>query len=361
MKKILVVDDSALMRKQIRQILESTNYQVEVARNGQEGLDKIQKFKPDAVTLDINMPVMDGLTCLSHIMTDMPTPVVMVSSLTDKGALATFEALEMGAIDYVAKPGGTVSLNITDIEAELLTKIKAALRSRLGKTRGLRQRLKEQHKNQAEKSKAISKRPIRKVVKTKKSKEGGIVVIGVSTGGPGTLEHIIQGLPADFPWPIVVAQHMPANFTKVFAERLNKICDIEVLELNKTSDLIPGQVLIGRGDADVKLIQRKDHVLATSIPMRKEYVWHPSVAYMVQSVGEFYEEHSIICVQLTGMGDDGAQEMNDLHNKGARTIAESEESSVVYGMPKALIDLGGADKVLDYQDVAQQLVDWVYE
>jgi len=356
MKKILVIDDSALMRKQLRIILEGAGYEVDMARNGEEGLEKIVSGQPDAVTLDINMPVMDGLTCLSHIMTDMPLPVVMVSSLTEKGALSTFEALEMGAIDYVAKPGGTVSLNISDIEDELLTKVRGALRSRVGKAHNLRDRIKAQHE------KTISKAP-KPIVRKKTSDkpiEDGIVIIGVSTGGPGTLELILSGLPADFPWPIVVAQHMPCKFTEVFAKRLDNGCALTIKELNRAMDLEPGTVLIARGDADVKLIQRKDIVLATSIPPRTEFLWHPSVELMAQSVGEYYEEDSIICVQLTGMGNDGAKTMTALHKKGARTIAESEESAVVFGMPKELIELGGADKILEAHKIAQQLIDWVY-
>ncbi|MFT5716812.1 MAG: two-component system chemotaxis response regulator CheB [Oleiphilaceae bacterium] len=359
MKTILVIDDSALMRKLLRQILEKAGYAVVVAKNGQEGLDAIKASPPDAVTLDINMPVMDGLTCLSYIMTDMPVPVIMVSSLTESGALATFEALEMGAIDYVAKPGGTVSLNISDIEDELLSKIKASLRSRISKAKNLRQRLKSHCVSNDTNSVNIPKNKL--VASTHKTKViDGIVLIGVSTGGPSTLESVISSLPRDFPWPVIVAQHMPYKFTKVFAERLNKVCNIEVQELNRASDLMPGVVYIARGDADVKLIRRGDKVLATSIPPRKEFLWHPSVELLVQSVGEFYEEDSIICVQLTGMGNDGAKAITDLNKNGARTIAESEESAVVFGMPKALIDLGGADLVLDSEDIAQQIVAWVY-
>jgi len=355
MKKILVIDDSALMRKQLRIILESADYEVDIARNGEEGLEKIKSGQPDAVTLDINMPVMDGLTCLSHIMTDMPLPVVMVSSLTEKGALSTFEALEMGAIDYVAKPGGTVSLNITDIEKELLTKLKVALRSRIGKARNLRERLIKQREQVV---RAVPK----KVTARKRSSKAitdGIVIIGVSTGGPGTLEQVLSRLPTDFPLPILVAQHMPAKFTEVFAKRLDKSCAITVKELNRTMNLEPGTVLVARGDADIKLIQRKEMVMATSIPPRAEFVWHPSVTLLADSVGEYYEEDSIICVQLTGMGNDGAEAMAKLHEKGAKTIAESEQSAVVFGMPQELIKLGGADVVLDAEDIAQQLLDWV--
>lgn len=358
MKTILVIDDSALMRKLIRQILEEAGYAVEVAKNGQEGLDAIKASPPDAVTLDINMPVMDGLTCLSHIMADAPVPVVMVSSLTEKGALSTFEALEMGAIDYVAKPGGTVSLNITDIKDELLSKIRSALRSRVGKTKGLRQRLKEQREHVV--AQAPKREKARRLSKAKAKPIDGIVIIGVSTGGPGTLEEVISGFPADFPWPILVAQHMPSKFTKVFADRLNKSCAMNVKELDRATELMPGTVLVAKGDADVKLIRRKDKVLATSVPSSPKFLWHPSVELMAQSVGEFYEEDSIICVQLTGMGNDGASAMTDLNKKGARTIAESEESAVVFGMPQVLIEMGGADVVLDSSDIAQQVMDWVY-
>ena len=358
MKTIIVIDDSALMRKLLRQILESAGYRVTVAKNGQEGLDAIKESTPDAVTLDINMPVMDGLTCLSHIMIDMPVPVIMVSSLTESGALATFEALEMGAVDYVAKPGGTVSLNIIDIEDELLSKIAAALSSNFGKAKGLRQRLSAQ-KESGPGSVVVALVKKTDTVRNKTKVAEGIVVVGVSTGGPAALETVLSGLPVDFPWPIIVAQHMPAKFTKVFADRLNKVCDINIEELTSTSELLPGVVFIARGDADVKLIRRRDKVLLTCIPSRPEYVYHPSIELLVQSVGEFYEEDTIICVQLTGMGNDGAKAMTALNKQGARTIAESERSAVVFGMPKVLIELGGADVVLDSKDIAQQLVDWV--
>jgi len=356
MKKILVIDDSALMRKQLRIILEGAGYEVDIARNGEEGLEKIKSGTPDAVTLDINMPVMDGLTCLSHIMTEMPLPVVMVSSLTEKGALSTFEALEMGAIDYVAKPGGTVSLNISDVEKELLNKIKIALKSRIRKAHTLRNRIK------AVQNKTINRIP--KPLKANKPKnkpiEDGIVIIGVSTGGPGTLESVLSILPRDFPWPIIVSQHMPAKFTEVFAKRLDKICALKVKEINRAMNLEAGTVLIARGDADIKLIQRKNIVMVTSIPPSSKFLWHPSVELMAQSVGEYYEEDSIICVQLTGMGNDGAKTMAELHAKGARTIAESEQTAIVFGMPKELIALGGADKVLASDEIAQQLINWVY-
>jgi len=355
MKNILVVDDSALMRKEIRRFLDNAGYDVDVARHGKECLDKLKLKQFDAVTLDINMPVMDGLTCLSHIMTEMPVPVVMVSSLTEKGALATFEALEMGASDYVAKPDGTVSLSIDEIEKELILKVKAALRSRMSKARNLRQRLKSQHLNIVKKPSQRSS--VRSANNVKISK--GIVIIGVSTGGPATLEEVLSGLPSDFPLPILVAQHMPAKFTSVFAQRLNKSCALNVAELNKATELKAGTVLIARGGTDVKLIERLGKTMAINIPVRSEFLWHPSVELMAKSVGDFYDEKSIVCVQLTGMGNDGARAMTDLHAKGARTIAESEESAVVFGMPQKLIEYGGAEVVLESKNIAKKLMDWV--
>jgi len=354
--KVLVIDDSALMRKHLRQILEDANHEVETARNGEEGLEKIASFDPAVVTLDINMPVMDGITCLSMIMQQSPRPVIMVSSLTEKGALATFEALELGAVDYVSKPGGTVSLNIREVADELLDKVNAAARARIGKSRGLRQRLRVQRERAETTQPKQRTRPASITKKTATAKK--LVIIGVSTGGPGTVEEIITNLPADFSLPILIAQHMPARFTRVFAERLNKSAALEVIELGSLTELVAGQVLIARGDADVKLVKRAGKLMASSIPASKEYLWHPSVERMVQSVKELCEPESLICVQLTGMGNDGARTMAELHQLGARTIAESEETAVVYGMPRELVELGGAECVLPSFEIAGQLIQW---
>ena len=349
-KKVLIVDDSALMRKHLKQILLSTaGFDVETARNGKEGLEKIKTFKPDVVTLDINMPVMDGLVCLSHIMTEMPCPVVMVSSLTEKGALATFEALEMGAVDFVTKPGGTVSLNIHDVEKELIIKVKAASRIRINKLKP------SQKKYRVDSS--IRTKP--KKTPSQLAFDGRLIIVGVSTGGPSTLERILTSLPTDFPIPILIAQHMPGRFTQVFAQRLNKLCDLTVSEVDRAVELLPANIYIAKGDADVKVIKRANKIMATSMPMNNKYLWHPSVELMVDSVNALLEPNKVICVQLTGMGNDGAKPIAAINNRGARTIAESEESAVIFGMPKELIALNGADKVLPAKKIARQLIDWV--
>jgi len=354
--RVLVIDDSALMRKHLRQIFESAQYEVETARNGEEGLEKIADIEPDVVTLDINMPVMDGLTCLSLIMQHHPRPVVMVSSLTEKGALATFEALELGAVDYVSKPGGTVSLNIRNVSDELLDKVAAAADIKIEKNRGLRQRL--MLRRERTKTAPIKRRAKPPCIRRQEAAKYELIIIGVSTGGPGTLEEIITSLPADFPTPVLIAQHMPARFTRVFAERLNKCASLEVMEVSGPASLMAGQVFIARGDADVKLIKRGGNISATSVPASSKCLWHPSVERMAQSAKEVCDPKSLICVQLTGMGNDGAAEMAQLHSLGSRTIAESEETAVVYGMPRELVELRGADCVLPSYEIAGRLIRW---
>ncbi len=352
--KVLVIDDSALMRKYLRQILEQEpGTVVETARDGEDGLEKIASFDPDVVTLDINMPVMDGLTCLSHIMTESPRPVVMISSLTEKGALATFEALELGAVDYVYKPGGTVSLNIREAEAEIRAKVRAAAGAGCQRSRGLGERLRRQREQTQPET------PGPAAGKGFAAGTEGLVLIGVSTGGPTTLETILTSLPADFPWPILVAQHMPARFTSVFAERLNRHCALSVSEVNRPTPLEAGGIYIGRGDADVTVGRRLRRMVALSVPADERYLWHPSVERMVASALEHYPAQALIGVQLTGMGDDGAQAMSELRRRGGRTIAESEETAVVYGMPRALVELGGACEVLPVDRVADCLCRWL--
>ncbi|MDQ7048173.1 MAG: CheB methylesterase domain-containing protein [Enterobacterales bacterium] len=186
-----------------------------------------------------------------------------------------------------------------------------------------------------------------------------VVIIGSSTGGPGKLEEILSGLPADFSAPILIAQHMPAKFTAVFAKRVNNNCAINIQELSRATQLEAGTAYIARGDADVKFIKRANKIMASSIPPRSEYIWHPSVELMTQTAGESFSPDSVVAVMLTGMGNDGAEAMYHLNTKGCRTIAESENSAVVYGMPKELVERGGADLILDSCDVAKQLIEWV--
>lgn len=353
--RVLVVDDSALMRKRLREMLEiEADFEVHVARDGQDALDRVEEVDPDIVTLDINMPVMDGLTCLHRIMAESPRPVIMLSSLTTKGALTTFEALELGAVDFVPKPDGTVSTNIAVVREHLVQKIRTCARqARRQATRMARQC--------PEAPLAPAERIRERLVAKNINGANGIklVVVGVSTGGPRALEAMLPALPADFPVAIVIAQHMPASFTPSFAERLNRRCPMEVKEVSGQSAIHPGGVFIARGDADMLIARRGGQLVAVSVPADPNCRWHPSVDRLAASAGEHVRPEELIAVLLTGMGNDGARSMAELHRRGARTIAESEESTVVFGMPRELIELGGATEILSIDAIAGRLLDWV--
>jgi two-component system chemotaxis response regulator CheB len=357
MTKVLIVDDSALMRRHLREILEAKGgFEVMLARNGTEALTALESFDPDVITLDVNMPEMDGLTCLSRIMATRPKPVVMVSSLTEKGAETTFEALALGAVDFIHKPDGTISLNVSRIEQEILVKVAAAARARVRRSIGLSNRLKAASSSIAPKRERPSGTgPLAPLADS----ELGVVLIGVSTGGPGTLEEVLPALPPDFPWPVVVAQHMPGSFTAVFARRLNDLCALTVVEASAQMPLESGVIYIAKGDADVVIGKRATRFVVNPMPAGEQYLWHPSVTRMVESALHALPPERVIGVLLTGMGDDGASAMTELKRRGGRTIAQDEASSVIYGMPGELVKRGGASQILPSNRIAAQLSSWL--
>ena len=353
MIKLLIVDDSALMRRLLNSVFQAEgDFTVRAAHNGKEAVELNRDFMPDVVTLDINMPEMDGITALSLIMAERPVPVVMVSSLTEKGALATFEALHLGAVDYVTKPGGTISLSIDEISKVLVSKVRAAVKAKVkGKVRGLAQRLRE------EREKPVQPKPV--AVRRGPGNEG-VVIMGVSTGGPRTLEDILPILPADFPWPVLVAQHMPSTFTRPFADRMNGICHLSVVEAAQPMPVEPGTIYIAKGGADMVLGNRNGKLTVLAKPESKDFMWHPSVELLGRSALEFYDPTRVVAVMLTGMGHDGADAFTEIKKLGGRTIAESEKSAVVFGMPAELISRGGASLVLTSDTIARQLITWAY-
>jgi two-component system chemotaxis response regulator CheB len=364
MLKALVVDDSALMRRAITTMLrESGEFEVETARNGEDALVAIPRLEPDVITLDLNMPVMDGLTCLAVIMQEFPRPVVIVSSLSEPAALVTLEALELGAVDYVAKPGGTVSLNLGEAREELVAKVRQAahVRARPG---GLVSRLRRQREEAAGQRAGSSARPVPRP--PGRPRAGGpavsgvdLVVIGSSTGGPALLSTLLTQLPAGFPAAVVVAQHMPASFTGALAHRLDQECRVPVHEVAAPMPVQAGHVYVARGDADIVLGRRAGALGVRPVPSGSAYRWHPSVDRLVASALETVEAARTIGVLLTGMGDDGAEQMALLHAGGGRTIAESEASAVVWGMPGQLVARQGASMVLDADKIARQVLAWV--
>ncbi|GEP59865.1 protein-glutamate methylesterase/protein-glutamine glutaminase [Reyranella soli] len=355
MTKVLVVDDSALMRKLLGRIFsKEADFEVQFARNGLEALELLAAFEPDVVTLDIHMPQMDGLACLDRIMVERPCPVVMVSSLTAEGAEVTLQALRLGAIDFVAKPEGAISLHIDELTDELITKVRAASTARIRSSARLRERVRHRIGRDAP---AIlmeegRRAPGRHSREPRRAVGEGLVVVGTSTGGPPALEAVLTALPAGFRWPIVVAQHMPATFTGALARRLDGVSALNVVEVVRTLQLQPGCVYIGKGDADVAIDRRPSGLVAVPVRSQADYPWHPSTDRLVRSAMDHVSPAQIVGILMTGMGSDGAEAMALLRARGGRTIAEAEETAVVWGMPGELVAAGGADWVLPLPEIA---------
>ena len=355
MIKVLVTDDSALMRKLLGEIFGSeSDFAVEYARNGVEALERLKSFEPDVITLDINMPEMDGLRCLERIMIEHPCPVVMVSSATAADADITFEAIRIGAVDFVAKPAGALSLGIPDMAAQLISKVRAAADVKLRPSALLRQRVR--HKLGGGVRPAADRmrhRTLRPLVQPATGE--GIVLVGASTGGPPALEAVLVPLPSTFPWPIVIAQHIPATFTGALARRLDRLCALDVVEVTKPVKLQPGHAYLGRGDSDLIISVRSGRPVAMSAPAESGYPWHPSTNRLVNSAMKHIASNQLIGILLTGMGNDGADAMASLHATGGRTIAESEDTAVVWGMPGELVKANGADWVVSLPEIAPLL------
>ncbi len=360
MIKVLVVDDSAFMRKAIATMLEK-DPQIQViasAKNGKEGLEMVREFNPDVVTLDIEMPVMDGITTLRHIMMEMPRPVLMVSSLTTEGAQATLKAMELGAVDFIPKQLSRVSLDIIKIEADLIAKVKAVAGRKMRPMTMSR-------------PKPVSlPTPIHSPVEAatvaaplSAPREGvkrDVVVIGVSTGGPPVVQKILSSLPKDFPASIVIAQHMPAAFTGPFAARLDSLSPLTVKEAQEGDRLKPGHAFVAPGGMHLTLDQKITHVDLVISKEPASALYKPSADVLVSSVAKAVGRRGLAVI-LTGMGADGMLGVKDLKDKGGLALAQSDVTCVVYGMPKAIVDEGLADKVVDVDDMAASIVAHIYK
>ena len=343
--KVLVVDDSAFMRRQLTAMLDADPKLTVVgfARNGEEAVAKVKELEPDVITLDINMPVMDGLTALTYIMLEHPTPTVVVSSLTHEGALATFEALELGAVDFVAKSSGTVSLDIQSLSEEIVTKVRNAAGARL-------------HRQSARPAEPRPKGPRPLTRPASATGLAPIVVIGVSTGGPRTLLDILPGLPADLPAPVVIVQHMPPAFTKSFAEHLDAVSPMPIKEAAQGEALLPGHGYVAPGGFHLTTVRSAlGSGAAARLQGRNDCsLFCPSVGVLFDSVAKLYGPRAV-GVLLTGMGDDGADGMVNIRRAGGITIAESEATAVIFGMPREAILRGGAEIVAASTEVSKQI------
>jgi two-component system chemotaxis response regulator CheB len=352
MIKVLVIDDSALARKLFgKAFADEPDFEVFFARDGGEGLEMLNRIEPDVVTLDINMPGLDGLATLDRIMIERPCPVLMVSTMTRDGAEATLEALRLGAVDFVAKPTGTMSLRMRDFAPLLVAKVRFAASAKVKASRRLRERV--QHRLGT-----AARRPSAHAGGEKAlgpANGNGLVLIGASTGGPPALELVLRGLSASFPWPNLIAQHMPGTFTGPLARRLDSVCDLVIREVAEAMPLAPGHAYIGAGDFDLIVSRRAGALFATPIAIDPGYPWHPSADRLVESALALVSPGQLIGVLLTGMGSDGASAMNRMHRLGGRTIAESEETAVVWGMPGELANADGADWILPLPRIAEKL------
>lgn len=355
--KLLVVDDSALVRRLMAEAFApEPDIELAFARNGLEALELLSAFQPDVITLDIYMPLMDGLTCLDRIMVERPTPVVVVSSLTAEGAEETLEALALGAVDVIEKPGGALSLQMDMLAPRLVETIRAAAKARVRQTHRLTERIRARA---AARAASLTSRPQPQNPRGDGEAPQGLVVIGASTGGPPALDKVLARLPADFRWPVLVAQHMPAAFTGPLARRLDDLCELKVVEVAGPVRLTRGSVYVGKGEADLLVSARTAGPVALAAPASPNHRWHPSVDRLVESAMAHVPASRIVGVLLSGMGNDGAAAMTRLRQSGGRTIAEAEETAVVWGMPGELVRAGGAEIVSGLESVADHLLDLV--
>lgn len=349
--RLLIVDDSALVRKLLTEML-GHDREIEVigtAADPYAARDKIKQLNPDVITLDVEMPRMDGLTFLENLMRLRPMPVVMVSSLTQRGADITLRALELGAIDFVSKPVLDVAGSLANYTAELIAKVKMAASARVTPRTAARPvpRVVDERRSA---DAVLPAAPVRKVLRTTER----IIAIGASTGGTEAIRELVVALPPDAP-AVVISQHIPAAFSKPFAERVNGVSAMSVCEAQDGQYILPGHVYIAPGDRHL-LIERDGARYRCRLndgpPVNRH---RPSVDVMFRSVAQNVGLNAVGVI-LTGMGDDGARGLKEMLDAGAHTIAQDEASSVVWGMPGAACKLGAAELVLPLHRIAEQVL-----
>jgi two-component system, chemotaxis family, protein-glutamate methylesterase/glutaminase len=352
--RVLVVDDSALVRKMFGRILSAEpDIEIAYANNGVEALDRMATFLPDVVTLDIDMPEMSGFSCLDRIMIERPCPTVMVSSPREQAVEWTLDALHRGAVDFVLKPKDALSLHMDVFAPELLRKIRSAANAKLTASRRTTNRVRHRIATPSLQPVSVNTTVVSRNLT--RASGAGLVLVGVSTGGPKALEALLAPLPPTFAWPILIAQHMPASFTGPLARRLDALCGIRVVEVVRPVLLKPGCAYIGRGDADLVVSKLGGRIGAKCAPARIGYPWHPRIDRLVKSAMKNVPPHQMVGILMTGMGDDGANAMAHFRDLGGKTIAESEETALIWDMPGKMARAGDADWILPLQDISEQL------
>jgi two-component system, chemotaxis family, protein-glutamate methylesterase/glutaminase len=337
---VLIVDDSAFMRAALSRMIESDHELrvVGTAQTGSEALEKIRQLQPDVVSLDVNMPGLNGLETLKRLMNEAPRPVIMISSLTNEGAETTLEALELGAFDYIPKQINYFSLDIIKVQDEIISKIKAAARSRTV----------PRHSRTRHTPPVAHNPPTVPGAPT-------IIAIGTSTGGPRALQEILPLLPAGLPAAILIVQHMPVGFTAPFAKRLNGICQLPVHESEDGLAVIPGHAYLAAAGRHMTVSRSNSTVTLHSAITPTNLPHMPSVDVMMLSVAEVFESFAMGII-MTGMGADGAVGMQAIFNKGGLTIGQDETTCAVYGMPRSCAEIGVLRRVVPLQEIPRQIL-----
>ncbi|MBW2096523.1 MAG: chemotaxis response regulator protein-glutamate methylesterase [Deltaproteobacteria bacterium] len=344
--RVIVVDDSALVRDILAQGL-AMDPAIEVVAKASDpyvARDQIIKHRPDVLTLDVEMPRMDGVEFLKRLMPQYPVPVVMVSALTQRGKQITLDALDAGAVDFVSKPSTDVARGLSNMMMELRTKVKIASTANVSYWKSKR-----------------AAPPVRSTVTSSALAESTdkVIAIGASTGGTEAIKDVVVPLPAACPG-VVIVQHMPAGFTRMYAERLNSLCAMEVKEAETGDRVMPGRILLAPGDYHMTIL-RSGGVYRVDCSKGEKVCGHcPSVEVMMKSVAKNVGSNAV-GVMLTGMGSDGAGGMLAMREAGARTLAQDEASSVVFGMPKVAYERGGAERLVPLDKIAAEVLTLVQE
>lgn len=339
--RVLIADDSALMRQTLKRIIAGAP-DLELAGTARDGADvvaKARELRPDVISMDINMPAQDGITAMQIVLQERICPVVMVSSLTQAGAAVTLECLELGAFDIVGKPNGTVSSNMEAVASELVTKLRTAAACGLGRRR---------EPSPPRVRAAGPKPPIRPASES-------AVAIGISTGGPSTLQDVLPVLPPDLPAAVFLVQHMPPGFMTAFTKRLDERCAIRVVEARAGLHVEPGVCYVATGGRHLCVHRTVRGEVVIRTPETPVTLFIPAVGVMMSSVLKVYGAGTI-GVLMTGIGDDGADAMVEIRAAGGYTIAESAETAVVYGMPREAFERGGACVMVPSHGVAGEIV-----
>lgn len=353
--KVLIIDDSALVRQVLTAIINESKNMVVVgsARDPLDAREKIKQLNPDVLTLDVEMPKMDGVTFLKNLMRLRPMPVVMISTLTEAGADVTLESLEVGAVDFISKPKIDVKEGLEDYAVQIIEKINIASKARVREYHGQGAKLKTKEKYNADA--IIDRKPGNIKFKTTDK----IIAIGASTGGTEAIKEVLSGLPANSPG-IVISQHIPAAFSKAFTERVNRMSQVTVCEPHDKQKILPGHVYIAPGDKHL-IVERcgADYIcrLNDGPPVSRH---KPSVDVMFRSVAQNVGPNAM-GVMLTGMGADGSQGMLEMKQQGAYNISQDEESCVVWGMPGSAVKIGAVDKEFSLGKISREIIRYCSE